>query len=262
MSYGINIVNADSYLTFNEDKIYYQFEEKLTSTNATVVFEQRFYWDTTYTGSKYPIVFIYSNGYWCSIIDTYRLSNNKWRIELWTEGTKATATKNNITGYVFTESSESSTNPSWGIKINNASGNRVYDSDFNIMRIKDFSDMPAPSSTYPGSSHGGWNHAAVAGIYGETSNPHGVTSLSKPSALLYSNGIMQYDRDFYWRQYFGGGYSFRWHTMCGFVKSIQKVTSADVKHGWGHMGNNVMDVTNKVTPGAYVTPILDGADYD
>jgi len=262
MSYGLNIINADSYLTFNEDKIYYQFEEKLQSSKATVVFEQRFYYDTDYTGSKYPIVFIHSNGYWCSIIDTYRLSNNKWRIELWAEGTKATATKNNITGYVFTESSESSTNPSWGIKINDANGARVYDSDFEIMRIKDFVNMPAPSSTSPGSSHGGWNHASVAGIYGSTSQAHGVSGLSKPAALLYSNGIIQYDRDFYWTQYFGGGFSYQWHTMCGFVKSIQKVTSTTVEHGWGHMGNNVMDVTNKVTPANYTTPILDGADYD
>ena len=101
MSYGINIINADSYLTFNEDKIYYQFEEKLESSKATVLFPSRFYWDTTYTGSKYPIVFIHSNGYWASIIDTYRLANNKWRIEVWTEGSLADATKNNITGYLI-----------------------------------------------------------------------------------------------------------------------------------------------------------------
>ena len=254
MSYGINIINADSYLTFNEDKIYYQFEEKLTSSQATVTFGQRFYWDTIYTGSAYPIVFIYSNGYWCSVIDTIKLSNNKWRIHLWTEGTKATDTKNNITGYLFTESSESSTNPSWGIKINDASGNRIYDSDFDIMRIKDFVTMPAPSSSYPSSSFGSTLcGASSSGTTGVTSNPHGVTGLSKPCALLYSNGIMQYNK-----HYLCSG----WWFESGFAKAIQKVTSANVEHAWGHMGDWYANLTQKTVPGDYTTPILDGADYD
>jgi hypothetical protein len=254
MSYGINIVNADSYLTFNEDKIYYQFKEKLQSSKATVMFGQRFYWDTDYTGSKYPIVFIYSNGYWASIIDTYRLANNKWRIEVWTEGTKATVTKNNITGYLFTEGSESTTNPSWGIRINDASGNRAYDSDFAIMRIKDFATMPAPSSSYLPSSFGATLcQPANSGTAGGTSNPHGVTGLSKPCALLYSNGTMQYPKNYLcgWFRYY-----------CGFAKSIQKVTSANVEHTWGHMGDFIYNVTMKVVPSNYITPIIDGADYD
>jgi len=252
MSYGINIVNANSYLTFNEDKTYYQFEEKLTNTQATVLFGQRFYWDTTYTGSKYPIVFIYSNGYWCSIIDTFRLSTNKWRIHCWTEGAQATNAKNNIIGYMFTESSESSTSPSWGIKINDVSGNRVYDSDFKIMNVKDFVTLPAPSSSYPSSGFGGYSGAG-AGVSGETSTAHGVTGLIKPCALLYSNGIMQFDKDYY---------SYPWHIQSGFAKSIQKVTSAYVKHGWGHMGDSVVDLVQKTVPSDYITPILDGADYD
>jgi len=253
MSYGINIINADSYLTFNEDKIYYQFEEKLQSSKATVVFSQRFYWDTDYTGSAYPIVFIYSNGYWATIIDTHRLSNNKWRIHVWTEGTKATDTKNNITGYVFTEGSESSTSPSWGIKINDASGNRVYDSDFNIMRIKDFDTMPSPSSSYPSSSFGGTAcGAAVAGTTGEASSSHGISGLTKPCALLYSNGLMQYNKH----------YLCTWWFESGFAKSIQQVTSSQIKHAWGHMGDWTANLTQKTVPGDYVTPIIDGADYD
>jgi len=254
MSYGINIINADSYLTFNEDKTYYQFEEKLTSTQATVMFGQRFYWDTTYTGSKYPIVFIYSNGYWCSIIDTYRLSTNKWRIHCWTEGTQATNAKNNITGYMFTEGSESSTSPSWGIKINDASGNRVYDSDFKIMNVKDFVTLPAPSSSYPSSStFGTLCGAANSGTTGGTSQSHGVTGLSKPCALLYSNGIMQYSKNYLC-------YGFRFYS--GFIKSIQKVDVTSVHHGWGHMGDWYANLTQKTVAGDYITPILDGADYD
>ena len=254
MSYGINIINAGSYLTFNEDKIYYQHEEKLTSTQATVMFGQRFYWDTTYSGSKYPIVFIYSNGYWATIIDTTRLVGGNWRIHVWTEGTKATVTKNNITGYVFTESSESATNPSWGIKINDASGNRVYDSDFAIMRIKDFVTMPAPSSSYPSSSFGGTLcGAASTGTTGGTSTAHGITGLSKPCAMLYSNGNMQYSKNYLC------GY---WMFYSGFAKAIQKVTSTSVEHTWGHMGDWVANLTQKTVPGDYITPIIDGADYD
>jgi len=252
MSYGINIINADSYLTFNEDKIYYQFEERLTSTNATEMFAQRFWWDTDYTGSTYPIVFIYSNGYWGSIIDTHRLSNNKWRIHVWVEGGTASDALTDMQGYVFTEGSESSTAPSWGIRINDASGNRAYDSDFNIMRIKDFVTMPAPSSSYPSSSFGGYSGAG-AGVSGETSTAHGVTGLTKPCALLYSNGIMQFDKDYY---------SYPWHIQSGFAKSIQKVTSSAVKHGWGHMGDSVVDVVEKTVPGDYIAPIIDGDDYD
>lgn len=253
MSYGIDIINADSYLTFNEDKIYYQYEEKLTSTKATVAFGQRFYWDTDYNGSKYPIVFIYSNGYWASIIDTYRLTSNKWRIVVWTEGTKATNTKDNIEGYVFTEGSESSTNPSWGIKINDASGNRVYDSDFKIMNVKDFVTMPAPSSSYPASSFGATLcGAANTGTTGGTSTAHGVSGLTKPCALLYSNGIMQYSKN-----YLCSG----WRFYCGFVKSIQKVTSTNVEHSWGHMGDYIVNVQEKVVPSDYITPIIDGDDY-
>jgi hypothetical protein len=254
MSYGINIVNAYSYLTFNEDKIYYQFKEKLTSTRATVTVPQSFYWDTVYSGSKYPIVFIYSNGYWATIVNTYRLSGGNWRIQVWTEGTKATVTKNNITGYVFTEGSESTTNPSWGIRINDASGNRAYDSDFTIMRIKDFATAPAPSSSYLPSSFGGTLCAASsAGVAGKTSSAHGVTGLSKPCAMLYSNGNMQYSKNYL---------CYGWRFYSGFAKAVQKVTSANVEHAWGHMGDWYANLAQKTVSGDYITPIIDGADYD
>jgi len=273
MSYGLKLINANSYLTFDENKTYYQFQEKLTSTQATVMFSQRFYWDTVYTGSKFPLVFIYSNGYWCSIINTQRLSGNNWRVHVWCEGTKATDTKNNITGYVFTESSESSTNPSWGIKIKDSSGARIYDSDFNLMRIKDFVTMPAPQDAYAG-CNSTRVAASAAGVSQSNSTAHGITfpTGGKPTALLYSNGFQISRCDDHGCVYYPPSYPFPARYFCAQRtgwKTVQKVTSTSVEHGWGNIGaasyalrDNHYDSSDKTTPEAYVCPILNGADYD
>ncbi len=270
MSVGLKIINANSYLTFDDKKTYYQFEEKLQSSKATVPFPQKFYWDTDYTGSKFPIVFIYSNGYWATIINTYRLSTNKWRISVWCEGTTATNAKNNIIGYVFTESSESSTNPSWGLKIKDASGNRIYDSDFKLMKIKDFVTMPSPQDSYVGCSTAK-TLLAASGVKMSNSTAHGVSGLGKPAALLYSNGFQISRCDDHGCVYYPPRPPYPSYYFCGqrtAWKTVQKVTSTSVEHGWGNVGvasyaykYNHYDSSDKTTPESYVCPILDGDDY-
>lgn len=252
MSYGITTINSDGYLTFSEDKTYYQHQETLTSSNATVMFGQRFYWDTTYDGATYPLVFIYSNGYWGAIIDVFRKTDNTWRIHVWTEGTQATNASTNMEAYVFSESGESATSPSWGMKINDASGNRVYDSDFDIIRVKDFVEMPAPQDSYVSCSSVGNDGAVDSGIWKSNTTSHGVTGLTKPAALLYSNGIQQVNC--------GAHGPYNWYCS-KFWKSIAKVDSTSVHHGWGHMGSLTACLSQRITPSAYTTPIIDGNDY-
>lgn len=271
MSVGVSIINASGYLTFDDVKTYQIFEEKIGSDKATVVFQNRFYWDTDYTGDDFPLVFIYSNGYWASIMDVFRLSNNKWRIHVWVEGTKATETKDNISAYLFTVGSNATTDPDWGLKINDVNGDRIYDSDFNLLRVKDFVTMPTPQDSYAGCSSANTTTPST-GIKNTNTTSHGISALSKPAALLYSSGFQASHCQDFGCVWYDLGYPVGTVQYCGQQhgwKSVQRVTDTSVQHGWANMGAisygfagfTIAD-SNKTTPSAYITPVIDGADYD
>ena len=271
MSYGITSINADGYLTFSEGKTYYQYQETLTSSDATVLLGQRFYWDTTYDGATYPLVFIYSNGYWGAIIDVFRKADNTWRIHVWTEGTQATNASTNMEGYVFSESGESATAPSWGMKINDASGNRVYDSDFDIIKVKDFVEIPAPQDSYVSCTAGGNSTSATTGVWNTNTASHGVTGLTKPAVLMYANGIQHDCCPDFGCIYIPPSWPLPGRYFCAMNKmfrTVQKVDSRSVHAGWAYAGassyglkGSGCDTPFKITPSAHTTPIIDGNDY-
>lgn len=246
MSFGLQITNDDGYLTFSDTNDYYFYKEKLTSSNATVMFDQRFYWTTSYSGSSVPLVFVYSNGKYCSVMDTFRNANGTWQIHVWCEWGTATATKNALEGYVFVDSSESSSSPAYGIRINNSSGNRVFDSDMEIIKVKDFATVPTASySSTPSCSY--YNSAITA----TNSSAHGVSGLTKPAALMYSNSMS-------YRQCTISGY-----TACLFFRALHKIDGTNITTGWAYMGGLIFTSCNTTTYPfqAFITPVIDGNDY-
>jgi len=254
MTYGISLRNDSGYLTFSDDKTYYVFKEKLNSGNAgsfsTTDNPSWFYWDTTYTGASIPIVFIYSDGMWASVINTRRLSNNKWRISIWTEGDEKVDTQANLTGYLFVNGDEVTTNPSYGVRINDANGNKIFDSDYNIVNVKDFSTAPAPTNSVP-SGIDAWLYP-TSGAWGVESVNHGVSGLSKPAAMLYSNGFMIKNHS---QTYYGS-------PVRTYQHSVLKITSTAIKGAWVHMGGNIFGTEATTMSSDYTTPIIDGGDYD
>jgi len=249
MSFGIKITNDNGYLTFSDINDYYFYRETLGSANATVQFEQRFYWTTSYDGATVPLVFIYSNGYFASIIDTFRNANGTWQIHVWCDWQQATNTKNNIQGYVFSQSTESISNPIYGIRINNSSGNRVFDSDMQIVKVKDFVTVPAASTSYPDCNQ------ESSGVYYQQAQNHGVTGLVKPAAILYSNGGTLRSCSVFVP-------GFGTFDGCNFSKCVHKITSTQILTGWAYMGKTFIQCnSNNYRPISYITPVIDGNDY-
>lgn len=249
MSYGIKSTNDNGYLTFSDANDYYYFKESLTSGKATYQFDQRFYWTTSYDGPTVPVVFIHSNGYFSSIIDTFRNTNGTWQIHVWCDYGQATNTLNNITGYVFVQSTESISNPLYGIRINNASGNRVYDTEMQIPKVKDFATVPAASSSYPSCSE------ESSGVYYQQAINHGISGLVKPAAILYSNGGTTRSCSVYVP-------GFGTFDGCNFSKSVHKITSTQIITGWAYMGKTFAACnSNNYRPIAYTTPVIDANDY-
>lgn len=244
MTFGIKITNDDGYLTFADTHDYLTLQEKLTSSQATYQFPQRFYWTTAYSGSAFPLVFIESNGYWASIIDTFRNANGTWQIHVWCNWGQATNTLNNITGYCFVQSSQySASDPAYGIRINDASGNRVYNSDFELPRVKGFSSLPAITASTPSCGD------SSTSVYLQTSVTHGVSGLTKPAATLYSSGSALLNCS--------GGFRY-W-------KSGYKITSTQVLGGWMYAGQasgfTVSPSPYNSAPPAIPLGIIDGNDY-
>lgn len=244
MTYGLKITNDDGYVTLADTHSYLRYEETLTSSNATYMFGNRYYWTTTYSGSSYPLVFIYSNGYWASIIDTFRNTNGTWQIHVWTANGQASSTLSNVEAYVFTSGSEETgSDPTYGIRINDSSGNRVYNSDFILPRIKGFSTIPAINAAAPSCSDSGTS------AYNQTSVTHGVSGLTKPAATFYANG--------YAARNCTGGFKY-WRV--GY-----KITSTQILGGWVYGGQvsgwTTSPSPNYIAPSSFPAGVIDGNDY-
>jgi hypothetical protein len=239
MTTGIKVTNDDGNLSFSDSNDYYIYQEQLTSSKATVMFGQRFYWTTTYSGSAFPIVFIWSNNRYGSIVDTFRNANGTWQIHVWTAWNSASDTASNMQAWVFVDSSQASTSPSYGIRINNASGTRVYDSDMDIIKIQGFGTVPAS-----GTANASCSLYLIEQVQVQA---HGISGMTKPAALLYHNN-QQY------RECSGSSY---------FWKAISAIDGTNLVTSWLYMGGLFgVGSTATVYPSqAYTTPIIDGNDY-
>lgn len=249
MSFGLRITNNDGYMTFTDNNAYYEYREKLTSSQATYQFGQRFYWTTTYDGSTFPLVFIYSNGKFCTIIDTFRNANGTWQIHVWTDYGEATNTLNAIEGYVFTDSSQTSTTASYGIRLRDANGNQIYNSNFQLINVKDFATVPASATSTVSCG------STSSGVYSQQSTNHNVSGLTKPAAVLYSNAATYSSCTVYvpgWGNFSG----------CRFWRAVHKVTSTAIITGWAYYGELFGGCNNTMYSfQAYTTPVIDGNDY-
>ena len=247
MSVGIHLINANSQVTFSDDKEYWVFKSKFVYADRVTAYSSTSScgFDSGYSGAQPPMFFLRIDDY-CGFRWLSKLSSTgNWIIQFQNLTSLTTAS---FELYMFLPYADTTaTSPTWGIKIKNSDGTKAYDSDMKILNVGGFETVNNPSSN-PSCSD-----STKGNMYHTSSTSIADYGFSKPCFMLPEDGV-----------YLANCTPNADMVFTSLMKYVH--SSRTIYHGWynwyGSTGTNSWNI-NITTPSSGMTvPVIDGADYD
>lgn len=253
MTVGIHLVNANSQVTFSDDKTYYNFKKKFVGSDAmTPIPDTALLFDTGYNGTHPPIFFVNLNDYYglrfLSRDNESGGNLGNWIISLWTDNNSANTAPTDFEMYMFLPYSETTQiNPAWGIQIRNSDDTIAYNSDMKILNVGGFETITPPSANPSCSDSSQFSH------YHSGSTAVTDYGFTKPCFMIIESGL--YIRDCL-------------PNNDRIYISLMKYThsSLAIYQTWYNTSPSGFNIINNMTvnvqPSNSLVGVIDGADYD
>ena len=249
MTVGIHLINANSQVTFSDDKEYWVFKKKFVIGNRHTGHSSTtaLYFDTGYNGAQPPMLFVnITNSYGFRNLSRDNSLNGNWLISLQTPYLATPPA--NFEMYMFLPYNLTTpTNPTWGIRINNSDGSKAYDSDMKILNVGGFESINNPSGnpTCSDTSQFTTSHTSTTSI-----TDYGFT---KPCFMLPEQGMYVTDCLPYNDSLFASLMNYS-HANLTIYHSWYNYWPSG--YNYINYGSNGNQATNMVCT------VIDGADYD
>ena len=252
MTVGIHLINANSQVTFSDNKTYWVFKKKFAIGDRMTAYSSTtaLYFDSGYNGVQPPMFFV-------NITQSYGFRNlsrqnesggvlGNWLISLQTP--YYSTPPSGFEMYMFLPYADTTaTSPTWGIKIKNSDGTKAYDSDMKILNVGGFETVNDPSGnpTCSDTSQFATSHTSSTGVadYGFT----------KPCFMLPEQGMYITDCLPYNDRMFA--------SLMNYVHSSRTFYHSWYNY-WASGYNYINYGSNGSPPSGEIIAVIDGADYD